>query len=54
MMAGGKKGADTSKRAAGMAKKAEVAAQKAAAEAAQLEAAEQQKWQTGAKANAKR
>jgi hypothetical protein len=52
-MAGGKKGEST-KRAAGMAKKAEVAAEKAAAEAARQEAAEQQKWQTGAKSSAKK
>ncbi|PKS09033.1 hypothetical protein jhhlp_003646 [Lomentospora prolificans] len=52
-MAGPRKG-DTSKRAAGLAKKAEVAAQKAAVQAAKDEAAEEEKWKTGAKNSRKK
>lgn len=49
----GKKGENT-KKAAGNAKKAEIAAQKAATEDARQEATEADKWQKGAKSNAKR
>lgn len=52
-MAGPRKG-DTSKRNAGLAKKAEVAAQKAAVQAARDEAAEEEKWKTGAKSSRKK
>lgn len=50
----GKKGADNSRKAAGNARKAEVAAQKAAVEDARREEAEDEKWQKGAKSNARR
>lgn len=49
----GKKG-ENSKKAAGNAKKAEVAAQKAAADSARKEAAEAEQWQKGAKSNSKK
>ena len=45
---------DNSKRAAGIARKAEVADQKAAQQAARDEAAEEEKWQKGAKGSNKR
>lgn len=44
---------ENSKKAAGNAKKAEVAAQKQATQNAKQEAAESQKWQDGAKDNSK-
>ena len=53
IMAGGKKGENT-KKAAGNAKKAEVAAQKEAALNARQAAAEEQKWSQGSKDTAKR
>ncbi|KAJ3514711.1 hypothetical protein NM208_g15037 [Fusarium decemcellulare] len=49
----GKKG-DNSKKAAGNARKAEAAAQKAAVEDARREAAEDEKWQKGSKNNSKK
>ncbi|KAF4472752.1 DUF1014 domain [Fusarium albosuccineum] len=49
----GKKG-DNSKKAAGNARKAEAAAQKAAVEDARQEAAEDEKWQKGSKNNSKK
>ncbi|PHH87520.1 hypothetical protein CDD83_8748 [Cordyceps sp. RAO-2017] len=49
----GKKG-ENSKKVAGNARKAEAAASKAAADEARLEAAESDKWQKGAKSNAKK
>ncbi|KMU72035.1 hypothetical protein CISG_00344 [Coccidioides immitis RMSCC 3703] len=50
---GGKKG-ENSKKAAGMARKAEVAAQKQAVSDAKKAADEDRKWQQGAKSNAKK
>ncbi|EER26704.1 coiled-coil domain-containing protein, putative [Coccidioides posadasii C735 delta SOWgp] len=50
---GGKKG-ENSKKAAGMARKAEVAAQKQAISDAKKAADEDRKWQQGAKSNAKK
>ncbi|KND93192.1 Coiled-coil domain-containing protein [Tolypocladium ophioglossoides CBS 100239] len=49
----GKKGENT-KKVAGNARKAEAAAQKAAADDAKLAAAEEDKWQKGSKSNAKK
>lgn len=49
----GKKG-ENSKKAAGNARKAEAAAHRSAAEEARLERAEADKWQQGAKSNAKK
>lgn len=49
----GKKG-DNSKKVAGNARKAEQAAQKAAADDARNEAAEADKWNKGSKSNAKK
>lgn len=45
---------ENTKKVAGNAKKAEVAAQKAAQENAKKEAAESEDWQRGAKSNAKK
>ena len=45
---------DSSKKAAGNARKAEVAAQKAAAEDARREADEADKWTKGSKSNSKK
>lgn len=50
----GKKGSDNSKKAQGNARKADAAAQKAAAEDSRNEAAEQDKWQKGAKNTSKK
>ncbi|KAF7511680.1 hypothetical protein GJ744_003843 [Endocarpon pusillum] len=50
----GKKGGENTKKVAGNAKKAEVAAQKQAAEEARAAAAETQEWSKGAKGNAKK
>lgn len=50
----GKKGTDNSKKVAGNARKAEQAAQKAAAEDAKREAAESDQWQKGSKNNSKK
>lgn len=50
----GKKSAENSRKVAGNAKKAEVAAQKAAAEQAKKAAAEDADWQRGAKSNSKK
>jgi hypothetical protein len=52
-MAGKQKG-DNSKKVAGNARKAEAAAQKQAAEDSRQEAAEADKWNKGAKSNAKK
>lgn len=52
-MAGARKG-DTTKRNAGLAKKAEVAAQKASEQAARDAASEEEKWKTGSKMSAKK
>lgn len=49
----GKKG-DNTKKVAGNARKAEAAAQKAAAEDAKLETIEDEKWSKGSKNNAKK
>lgn len=49
----GKKG-ENSKKVAGNARKAEAAAKKGAAEDAQREAAEDEKWAKGSKSNAKK
>jgi hypothetical protein len=49
----GKKGENTRK-VAGNARKADAAAQKAAASDARLEAEESDKWQKGSKSNAKK
>lgn len=49
----GKKG-DNSKKVAGNARKAEAAAQKSAAEQSLQDNAEAEKWQKGAKSNAKK
>lgn len=53
-MAGGKKGGENTKKAAGNAKKAEVAAQKAAQEDARRSAAEADEWAKGSKSSAKK
>lgn len=50
----GKKGGENSKKAAGNARKAEAAANKAATENARKDAVEDAQWQQGAKNNAKR
>lgn len=50
----GKKGTDNTKKVAGNARKAEVAAQKAADQDAQREAAEGDSWQKGSKSNARK
>jgi hypothetical protein len=53
-MAGKKAAGENTKKAAGNAKKAEVAAQKAAQENTKKAAAEDEEWGKGAKSNAKK
>lgn len=50
----GKKGGENTKKVAGNARKAEAAAQKSAADDARREAAEDEKWNKGAKSSAKK
>lgn len=50
----GKKGSDSSKKAAGQARKADAAASKAAAEQSKKDAVEDAEWSKGSKSSAKK